>query len=310
MKTMKAAFGFGGDNPVPAKAKAEGVPEEAYATPSPNYVFEETRTRKLLRFLLGQPARRNLMLVGAPGVGKTSVINETAARLNIPVFSLSCSGKIRLDHMVGGYEMVGGGTRWRDGPLVMAMRAGGIFLANEITRLDPGEQMSLAEALDSRATITIPDTGEVVRAADGFRFAATGNSGGYGDSTRAYDGEKSSSVAFLDRFQVWEVEHLSAEEEEALVAKETRGRVPAEVIAAAVRFANEVRQNFVGNGGKLKVILSTRSLVVWMREAVGYGSIPGIQDPVMEALDDTVLNGVPADQKQVVKDLWTKWVNG
>lgn len=307
--TMQVAFGYGGDHPVPVRPKAEGVPAEAYLNPGSNYVFEPVMVRKMLRFLLGSPARKNLLLTGEPGVGKTSFVNEVAARLGVPVFALSCSGRIRLDHMVGGFEFVGGNTRWRDGPLVAAMRSGGIFLANEITRLDPGEQMALAEVLDAGARITIPDTGEVVVADERFRFVATGNSGTHGDGSDAYPGERASSVAFRDRFVVWEIPHLEAQAELALLEREIGGALPTEVLSAAVSFANEVRESFVGRGGRLRTIVSTRSLVVWMKEAAAYSAMPGIEKPVLEALRDVVLNGAPAEEKMAVEAIWNNWVN-
>lgn len=289
------------------RERIDGIPAQAYPAVSAGYVFQLLLLKKLLRFLLGNPARRNAMLIGEPGVGKTSIVNEIASRLNIPVFSLACSGKTRFSHMVGGYEIVGGNTQWRDGPLVMAMRHGGIFLANEITRLDSGEQMNLAEVLDSRASITIPDTGEVVMADPNFRFIATGNSGGYGDDSGVYQGERISSVAFLDRFQVFKVGHMDATDEQALLQK-LAPSLPVAIVEGMVKLAGEVRKNFVGRGGTLRVIMSTRSLCVWAMETVGYSKISGIVDSAREALLDTSLNGAPEDEASAVLEIWDRWV--
>lgn len=309
MATIADLFDIAGANvPAPLRQKLDGIPEEAYPGITPGYVFKPILLKKLLRFFSGAPiARRNLLLLGEPGTGKTSVILEIAGRLNIPVFSMACSGKTRFAHMVGGYELVGGATRWRDGPLVQAMRTGGVFLANEITRLDPGEQMNLAEVLDGSATLTIPDTGEVVRAHSLFRFVATGNTGGYGDETGAYAGERTSSVAFLDRFQKIEVQHLDPDEEKALLQKLVPD-LPEAVVRAMTALAAEVRKNFVGRGGNLRTILSTRSLCVWALEASAYAKIKGIDDPLSEALHDTVLNGAPEEDRNAIHEIWERWV--
>lgn len=307
MSTIEKLFGIAGASvPAPVRQRTHDL-EDAYPAASSNYVFPGIFLKKMLRFFAGNPARKNLLLMGEPGVGKSSVILEIAARLNIPVFALACSGKTRFAHMVGGYEFVSGETRWRDGPLVRAMRTGGIFLANEVTRLDAGEQMNLAEVLDSGACITIPDTGEVVKAHPDFRFIATGNSGGYGDETGAFSGEKVSSVAFLDRFQKIEVHHLSPEEETDLLRKSVPS-LPESVIKAMVKLAGDVRRSFVGRGGNLRTILSTRSLVVWALEAADYAKIKGIQDPMQEALCDTVLGGCPEADRTAILEIWTKWV--
>jgi cobaltochelatase CobS len=187
------------------------------------------------------------------------------------------------------------------------MRHGGIFLANEITRLDSGEQMNLAEVLDSRASITIPDTGEVVMADPNFRFIATGNSGGYGDDSGVYQGERISSVAFLDRFQVFKVGHMDATDEQALLQK-LAPSLPVAIVEGMVKLAGEVRKNFVGRGGTLRVIMSTRSLCVWAMETVGYSKISGIVDSAREALLDTSLNGAPEDEASAVLEIWDRWV--
>ena len=306
--TVESLFGIqGAAAPIPVRERDPGVPAQAYPAASAEYVFQVLLLKKLLRFLLGAPARRNLMLIGEPGVGKTSVIIEVAARLGIPVFSMACSGKTRFAHMVGGYEIKNGNTQWRDGPLVEAMRHGGIFLANEITRLDSGEQMNLAEVLDSRASITIPDTGEVVTAHPNFRFVATGNSGGYGDEMGVYQGERVSSVAFLDRFQVLKVEHMDEAAEQSLL-KKLAANLPEPIINGMVKLAGEVRKNFVGRGGTLRVIMSTRSLCVWAMETVGYSKLQGVVDPAREALLDTALNGAPEDEVGAVLEIWDRWV--
>lgn len=270
-----------------------------------DYWFDPAQLKKLLRWVYGESARRNMLLIGDAGVGKSSVIVEIAARLNIPVYQLACSGKTRFQHLVGSRELVGGETKWVDGPLTRAMREGGILLMDEVTRLDAGEQMNLAAVLDARSALTIPDTGEVVKPHPRFRVAATGNSGGFGDESGAYVGEKPSSFAFLDRFQKLRVNPMPADVETSLLTKASG--LPDEIIALMIRLAGEVRKNFVGSGGGLSVTVSPRSMQVWAMEAVGYQKL-GIKDPVWEALMDTVLNGAPEDNIKTIQELYQQWV--
>lgn len=302
---------FGIDAPAQAvvnvREKIAHLPAEAYPCPDECYVFAPVLLKKLLRFFSGAAARKNCMLIGAAGAGKSSIVIEIAARLGWPLFSMACSGKTRFQHMVGSRELKDGKTVWKDGPLTLAMRHGGVFLANEITRLDSGEQMNLAEALDGRATLTIPDTGEIIVAHSNFRFIATGNSGGFGDSNGAYTGERVSSFAFLDRFQKYTVDYLSFEEESKILEKKAPA-LPLDIRNMMIRLAQETRNSFVGAGGALRVVISTRSLCCWAQESIGYSQMR-MTDPVMEALMDTVLNGVPEEDANVVVEMLKNWIN-
>lgn len=299
--SISALFGI----KAPDSVKVEVLGEKAGAGIDPNYWFEPAMLKKLLRWMYGESARRNMMLIGDAGVGKSSVIVEIASRLNIPLFQMACSGKTRFQHMVGSRELVGGETRWVDGPLTRAMREGGILLMDEVTRLDAGEQMNLAAVLDARSTLTVPDTGEVVKPHPRFRVAATGNSGGFGDDSGAYVGEKPSSFAFLDRFQKLRVHTMPDEVETGLLNRASG--LPDEIIALMLRLGKEVRKNFVSAGGGLSVTISPRSMQVWALETAGYQKL-GIKDPVWEALMDTVLNGAPEDNIKTIKELYDQWV--
>ncbi len=311
MKKVSELFGVPAPETavVPVRARLAELPAEAYPDVDTNYVFDKDLLRKMMRIMLGQSARRNVLLMGEPGVGKSSVVLQIAARLNIPVFSLACSGRTRFDHMIGSHALAKGETVWKDGPLLQAMKYGGIFLANEITRMDPGEQMDMAEVLDSSGTLTNPHTGEVVRADANFVCIATGNTGGYGDTEGAYPGERASSPAFLDRFQKLEVHHLPEAQELALL-KTVAPTLPEMVLKSMVGLAKEVRENFIGRGGSLRLVLSTRSLLVWARETVGYTGMSIGKEPLNVALEDTILNGAPQDDRQVVQELWDKWISG
>lgn len=289
----------------PSSVLVEVLGEAPGTSIDKDYWFDPATLKKLLRWVYGESARRNMMLIGDAGVGKSSVIVEIAARLNIPLYQMACSGKTRFQHLVGSRELVGGETRWVDGPLTRAMREGGILLMDEVTRLDAGEQMNLAAVLDARSSLTIPDTGEVVKPHPRFRVAATGNSGGFGDDSGAYVGEKPSSFAFLDRFQKIRVNPMPAVVETGLLQRVSG--LPDEIISLMTRLGNEVRKNFVGAGGGLSVTISPRAMQVWALEAAGYQKL-GIKDPVWEALMDTVLNGAPEDNIKTIKELYDQWV--
>lgn len=274
----------------------------------PNYIFEPMVLKRILLWLGPKTPRKNIFLLGEAGVGKTSLPLEVCGRLRTPVWSVSCSGKTRFEHLVGAMCLVDGNTKWVDGPLTAAMRAGGVFLANEITRMDPGEQMRLVDILDQRSRLTIGETGEVIEPAADFRVAVTGNSGGHGDESGAYAGEKVGSFAFYDRFIKIKMEPLPEEHEKALLGKHAPG-LPEQIRDGMVSLARQIRESFVGNGGALRITISPRSLIDWGKLACEYRLMSGL-DPVKDSLKDIILNGSPEEDARVVMEIYENWVNG
>lgn len=308
MEKLKLKDVFGVDAPDTAMITVPKNPEGPVPTVE-HHVFDDVLLRIMLMWVTPNTPRRNLMLIGNAGVGKTAAIVQFAARRRIPLWSLGVSGKTRYEHLVGSLQIRDGDTVWQDGPLLAAWRSGGIFLANELTRMDPGEQMRLVDALDKQGRITIGETGEVVEKHPDFRFAATGNSGGFGDESGAYPGEKVSSFAFMDRFIVEEVKPMTKEDEIALV-RAIAPLVPHDVAKGMVDLAHTVRDSFVGNGGALRLTISPRALCDWALMLSELRSMRVITDPIEKALDIIVLNGKPKEDVAVVKELYKEWMKG
>jgi len=285
--------------------------EPGPCTPSidPHYQFNLLVLKKVMMWLSENAPVKNLFILGDAGTGKTSLILEVAARLGIEVWSMSCSGKTRFSDLVGTLTIdESGATRFVDGPLAAAARSGGVFLANEITRMEAGEQMRLVDILDGRARLTIPETGEVVIPHANFRVAVTGNSGGFGDDTGAYAGERRGSLAFFDRFIKLALPPMEEVDEVGLVMRYAPS-LREDIVLGMVRLARDIRKAFVSNGGGLQVTLSPRSLITWARLTEEYAHFSGV-DPIREALHDTLLNGAPSDDRSTVLELFDNWLNG
>lgn len=308
MAMKKIADLFGVDAPDAAVIEVADAKEN---TPSidPLYYFDSVFLKKMLLWLSPNTPRKNLLLIGDGGVGKTSGVLETCARLGKEVWGMSCSGRTRFMDAVGSLMITeDGATKFAYGPLPLAMMSGGVFLANEVTRMDAGEQMRLVDVLDGRSRLTIPETGEIITPHPDFRFAATGNSGGYGDDTGAFAGEKRGSIAFFDRFIKLTLAPLPPEVEEMVVRRYAPG-LPEAVVKGMCKLAQSVRESFVGAGGSLQVTVSPRGLVAWAQMAQCYATIKGI-DPVTEALNDTVLNGAPEVDVNAIREIYKTWLNG
>lgn len=300
MKKISELF----DVVAPPTAMIEVKPASAFTPVADFHIFDANQLKKVLMWWGPTTPLRNLMLMGGKGVGKTSLVQQFAARMGIEVFPISCSGKTRFADLVGTLIIdTDGSTRFVDGPLTRAFRNGGIFLGNEITRMDSGEQMRFVDVLDKNPRLTISQTGEVLTPHVNFRFAATGNSGGHGDESGAYAGEKVGSSAFMDRFIKLEMEGISLEDEKGLIAKIIGDSKFAETM---VTFARECRKAYVGEGGGCRIDVSPRATILWAQVACEYKVMSG-KHSLEEALSDVVLNGSPKDDREAVVKLFQKF---
>lgn len=233
-----------------------------------DYVFRKSHVSDLLTWLTMKGGELSLYLCGPTGCGKSSIIIEAAARVGIPVWNVVAHSRLETPELVGGYRLTEtGGMKWVDGPLVSAMKEGGWFLLDELDLLDPATAAGLNGVAEGRP-LTIPETGEVVSPAEGFRFIATANSNGAGDSTGMYQGILRQNMAFLDRFYMVELGYPDEEIEKTILTKITPN-LALEIRDRMVKIANEVRELFVK--GEVEVTFSTRTLTRWARVAAFQG---------------------------------------
>ena len=284
-----------------ARPSKPGLP---YPSVKEHFAFTEGATKRLLRFFSGQSAHNNLLIFGPAGCGKTATLEQVAARLGWPVWAVSCSGRVRTATWFGSMALRDGSTVWQDGPLTLALRNGGLFIADEVTRLDPSEQMALVRVLDG-GSIVIPETGETLTPHKLFRFAATGNSAGHGDATGNYAGERTSSVAFLDRFLKMEAGFLPEAQETSLLMAAVRD-LPEQIARAIVRVAANIRS--AGASGAMRTGMSTRATLAIAYEAMAYHKA-GSSSALLDAVTDVTLAGAPEEEAGAIRDLVTKFIS-
>ncbi|PPD46934.1 MAG: CbbQ/NirQ/NorQ/GpvN family protein [Methylobacter sp.] len=261
----------------PASMKVEGfVPSQnPYVPAQKPYVFRKDHLRDVLAFL-GFPNGDGLYLTGPTGSGKTSLVEQVAARLHWGVHAVTGHGRLELNDLLGQFMLVeGGAMQWIDGPLTLAVRLGHVLLVNEIDAVDPAELIGLNEIVEGKALL-LPQTGAVIIPHPKFRLVATGNSAGAGDPSGLYQGVLRQNLSFLDRFRLLEVGYPEPEDEMKLLANVVPG-MPETVRASMVKVANQIRKVFIGGqdgGGMLSVTLSTRGLVRWASLVATFKNAP------------------------------------
>jgi cobaltochelatase CobS len=271
MTTTKKDFGIGetfGIKGVNPKATVSGytIPNEYVPTLDPIYVFSKSVLSNVLMWInIGRGD--GLYLSGPTGSGKTSLINQIAARLNIPVQSVTGHSRLESPELIGRHVIRNGSMEFEYGPLAKAAKYGHWFVMNEGDLVDPSTQAGLNE-IAAGSPLTIPENGgEVIKPHAGFRFIITGNSNGGGDATGLYQGVLRQNLAFMDRF--WHVEMDYPEEDVELgILEKVVPHMDLDIRKKVLQVAQEVREIFMGNsdkGSAIEVTFSTRTLIRWAR---------------------------------------------
>ena len=271
----------------------------------PQYTFRQNLLSDVLgwhRGIVSGPIHDGLWLTGPMGSGKSSLIVQTAARLNLNLVEVNGKRRLEVADWVGHLTAIGGDVLFEDGPLTTAVRHGAWLLINEADLIDPGELAGLNTLLDGGPLIIPENGGEVVFPAPGFGLICTANTVGLGDSSGLYAGVQRLNGAFLDRFWVVKVDYLTGEEEFALIKR----RVPQikdELLRGMIQVAAEVRALFQGAGestAPLDVTLSSRTLIRWAYLTVQYA---GDKNPLMRTLQRALTNRVEPETAEAIEGM-------
>lgn len=261
------------------------------------------------------PHGQAMMLTGPTGSGKTSAILEMAARLHWPVFSCTLHERTEFASLRGQWllQSVKGSAqpemRFQEGPLIKAMRLGGVLLLNEFDIAPAGEMSALNDIIEGRPLMVPEMGGEVIHPHPNFRVAVTANTKGQGDESGLYQGTQQQNVAALDRYRCLEVGYMPKEIEIQIVkavwmSREGMPENGAEFFATKqTQVAEKIRSQFIGVAGcdgSLSVPMSTRCLVHWTEVACDYRGAP---NALQRALDEVLLNRASKEDALAIRKI-------
>jgi nitric oxide reductase NorQ protein len=118
-----------------------------------------------------------VLIKGPTGCGKTRFVRHMAAKLNVPLFTVSCHDDLTATDLVGRHLLQEGDTVWNDGPLTRAVRGGGICYLDEIVEARKDTTVVLHPLSDDRRELPIERTGESLSAPDNFMLVVSYNPG-------------------------------------------------------------------------------------------------------------------------------------
>ncbi|UYO50412.1 CbbQ/NirQ/NorQ/GpvN family protein [Rhodopseudomonas palustris] len=210
-----------------------------------------------------------LLLKGPTGCGKTRFVAHMAARLGLPLFTVSCHDDLTAADLTGRYLLQGGETVWVDGPLTRAVREGGICYLDEVVEARKDVAVVLHPLADDRRVLPLERTGEELQAPPHFMLVVSYNPG-YQSLLKAL------KPSTRQRFAAIEFGFLAPEQEVAVVAAESG--LPSERVAPLVALAGRLRKL---KGHDLEEGVSTR-LLVYCASLIGEGL--SVRDAVLAGL--------------------------
>ncbi|MEZ5923006.1 MAG: cobaltochelatase subunit CobS [Hyphomicrobiaceae bacterium] len=264
--SVRQVFGIDSDFEVPAYSKAdEHVPDL-----DPDYLFDKQTT---LAILAGFAYNRRVMVSGYHGTGKSTHIEQVAARLNWPCI------RVNLDSHVSRIDLIGKDaivvkegkqvTEFREGILPYALQTNTALCFDEYDAGRPDVMFVIQRVLETSGKLTLLDQSKVIRPHPAFRLFATTNTIGLGDTSGLYHGTQQINQGQMDRWSiVTTLNYLPHDAEVKIVLSKVKSfnkKNKQGVVSNMVRVADLTRNAFMN--GDLSTVMSPRTVITWAENA-------------------------------------------
>ena len=255
---VEEVFGFASNLEVTAFAEAsEHTPQI-----DPAYSFDPDVT---LAILAGFAHNRRVLVQGAHGTGKSTHIEQVAARLNWPAVRVNLDGHISRMDLVGRDAIVvrdgAQVTEFVEGMLPWALQNPVALIFDEFDAGRPDVMFVIQRVLEKDGRLTLLDQNRVLAPHPSFRLFATANTVGLGNLTGLYHGTQVLNQAQIDRFNVVStLNYLAPEKEAAIVLAQVPNADPA-TVDKMIAVAGLTRDGFAA--GDLSTVMSPRTVISW-----------------------------------------------
>jgi len=270
--SARQVFGIDSDLKIPAfSQKNDNVPDIDNA-----YIFDKRTT---LAILAGFAHNKRVMIQGYHGTGKSTHIEQVAARLNWPCI------RINLDSHVSRIDLIGKDaivlkdgkqiTEFKEGLLPWALRNPVALVFDEYDAGRPDVMFVIQRILEAEGKLTLLDQNEVITPHSAFRIFSTANTIGLGDTTGLYHGTQQINQGQMDRWNiVASLNYLPEEQEIDIViarAPQYNNDEGRKIVSSMVNLANLTRKGFMA--GDLSTVMSPRTVINWAENTKILGEI-------------------------------------
>jgi cobaltochelatase CobS len=291
---------FGIDTDLTVKGFAERT--DRVPDIDPTYRFDRDTT---LAILAGFAHNRRVMIQGYHGTGKSTHIEQVAARLN-----WACV-RVNLDSHISRIDLIGKDaikirdglqvTEFQEGILPWCLRNPVAICFDEYDAGRPDVMFVIQRVLEVDGKLTLLDQNEVIHPHPSFRLFATANTVGLGDTTGLYHGTQQINQGQMDRWSiVTTLNYLPHDAEaEIVLAKCPMYKGEREkIISRMVTVADLTRQAFMN--GDLSTVMSPRTVLTWAQNAEIFA------DDIGFAFRLTFLNKCDELERQLVAEIYQK----
>jgi len=260
--SVKQVFG------IDSELKVEGFSKKNEYVPDidKHYKFDRDTT---LAIIAGFKYNKKVIIHGYHGTGKSTHIEQIAARLNWPCIRVNLDSHISRIDLIGKDAIVLKNnkqvTEFQEGILPWSMQNPVALVFDEYDAMRPDVAFLMTKVLESEGGLTLLEKNKVIKPNNYFRLFATANTIGLGDTTGLYTGTQQINQAQLDRWNiVTTLNYLSLENEmEIILAKNKNFNNPKgkEKISNMIKVASLTRKGFIA--GDISTLMSPRTVLHW-----------------------------------------------
>ena len=230
------------------------------------YKFDPETT---LSILAGFSKNRRVLISGYHGTGKSTHIEQVAARLNWPCIRINLDSHISRIDLIGKDAIVLKDgkqiTEFQDGLLPWAYKNPVALVFDEYDAGRPDVMFVIQRVLETDSRLTLLDQSRVIKPNKFFRLFATANTVGLGDTSGLYHGTQQINQGQMDRWNIiTTLNYLINEEEEKIIIKKIKeldNKEGKEIIKNMVNTADLSRSGFMN--GDISTVMSPRTVITW-----------------------------------------------
>jgi len=235
-----------------------------------NYIFDRDTT---VAILSGFAFNKRVLVQGYHGTGKSTHIEQIAARLNWPCI------RINLDSHVSRIDLIGKDaitlkdnkqvTEFKEGILPWAIQNSVALVFDEYDAGRPDVMFVIQRVLEADGNFTLLDKNKIIKQNKYFRLFATANTIGLGDTTGLYHGTQQINQGQMDRWNiVTSLNYLSLDKEMQIVLaknKNLNNSKGKEKVANMIKVASLTRKGFMA--GDISTVMSLRTVLHWVENS-------------------------------------------